>query len=89
MAKQTKITIETDSLFILKGCRSQHAWCPRCAGMGEVIRLEETAVLSNLTALEVKEWLASEELHRYEAADGSTLICLNSLLRWMQSKRRA
>src|SRR4051794_10313758 len=42
MAKQTKITIETDSLLILRGRNSTRAWCPRCAAEGEMIALENT-----------------------------------------------
>ena len=38
MAKQTKITIETDSLLILRGRSSVRAWCPRCAAEVEADR---------------------------------------------------
>jgi len=36
----------------------------------------------NQAALE--EWMNSGELHRSQTPDGSTLICLNSLLAWVQ-----
>ena len=42
MAKQTKITIEIDSLLILRRGNSTRAWCPRCAAEGEMIALEKT-----------------------------------------------
>jgi hypothetical protein len=80
MAKQTKITIETDSLLILRGRNSIHAWCPLCAAEGEMIALGHVGVISNLDRSAVEEWLNSQELHRSQAADGSALICLNSLL---------
>jgi hypothetical protein len=32
-------------------------------------------------------WLNSGELHRPQAADGSTLICLNSLLAYVQKTK--
>jgi hypothetical protein len=47
MAKQTTITIETDSLLILRCRSSRLAWCPLCAAEGEVIALEEVGVISN------------------------------------------
>jgi len=80
MAKQMKITIETDSLLVLRGQASRRAWCPLCKAEREMIALEDTAVVSNLDRRALEEWLNSGELHRSQAADGSTLICLNSLL---------
>lgn len=80
MAKQTKITIETDSLFILRGRNSRRTWCPQCAAEREMIALENLGVISNLDRPALQEWLNSGELHRLEKADGSVLICLNSLL---------
>jgi len=80
MAKQTKITIETDSLLILQGWNSRRSWCPQCGAEGEIIALDVTAVISNLDRPALGDLLNSTELHRSQAADGSTLICLNSLL---------
>jgi hypothetical protein len=80
MAKQRKIMIETDSLLILRGRSSVRAWCPQCAVEAEMIRLQDAGVVSNLVPPEVEEWFESRELHKSQAADGSSLICLNSLL---------
>ena len=80
MAKKTKITIETDSLLILRGRSSRHARCPICAVEGEMIALEDAGLISNLDRPALEEWLNSGELHRSQAADGSAVICLNSLL---------
>jgi hypothetical protein len=87
MAKQTKITIETDSLLVLRGRTSLRAWCPRCAAEGEMVRLDGTGVISNLSPTEVEKWLESAELHRSQASDGSSLICLNSLLQRVRNKQ--
>jgi hypothetical protein len=84
MAKQTKITIETDSLLILRGRSSVRAWCPRCAAEVEMIAMEDVGVISNLDPHALEKWLHSEELHRLQAADGSPLTCLNSLLARVQ-----
>jgi hypothetical protein len=84
MAKRTRITIETDSLLILRGRSSLRAWCSRCGAEAEMIALEETGVISNLERPELEEWLNSGELHRLQTAEGSTLICLNSLLARVQ-----
>jgi hypothetical protein len=85
MAKQTTVTIETDSLLILRGRSSTRAWCPRCKAEVEMIALKDTGVISNLDQPALEEWLSSEELHRSQAADGSPLTCLNSLLARVQN----
>ena len=85
MAKQTKITIETDSLLILRGRSSTRAWCPQCDADAEMITLENIGVVSNLNRTALEAWLNSGELHRSRAADGSVLVCLNSLLARVQN----
>jgi len=87
MAKQTKITIETESLLILKGRATNRAWCPDCAAEREVIALEDIGVISNLERSALEEWLNSGNLHRPQAADGSTLICLDSLIAQVQKTK--
>lgn len=87
MAKQTKITIETDSLFIVRGRGSARVWCPLCQADAEMIALENVGVISNLDRPAVEKWFNSGELHRSQAADGSALVCLNSLLARVQNTR--
>lgn len=87
MTKKTTITFETDSLLIVQGCQSQRAWCRLCAAEGEMIALNNLGVMSNLEPAALAEWLNSSELHRFQAADGSWLICLNSLLARVQNAR--
>jgi hypothetical protein len=87
MAKHTKITIETESLLVLRGRNTRRAWCPTCSVEGEVIALEEVGLISNLERSALEEWLNSRNLHRSQAADGSTLICLNSLLTRLQKTK--
>ncbi len=87
MAKETKITIETDSLLILRGRNSLRTWCPACTAESEMIALESVGVISNLDRPALEAWLNSGDLHRSLAADGSSLICLNSLLARVQNKK--
>ncbi|WP_433975564.1 hypothetical protein [Tunturiibacter lichenicola] len=87
MSKQTRITIETESLLILRGRTSRHIWCPHCVAEVEVIALEEVGVISNLDQSAFEQWVNSPELHRSETPSGSTLICLNSLLARVQKTK--
>jgi hypothetical protein len=80
MAKPTKITVETDSLMIVRGRNSTRAWCPLCGAETEMVAIESVGVITNLDRPAVEEWLNSGALHRSQSADGSEQICLNSLL---------
>ena len=89
MGRRTKITIETDSLLVLRGRKPLRAWCPECGAEVEMIPLEGVGVISNLTQPEVKAWMESEELHRTLASDGAALICLNSMLKRLHKAKIA
>jgi hypothetical protein len=80
MAIHTRVTVETDSLFIVRGRNSTRAWCPLCGAEAEMVSTESIGVITNLDRSELEEWLNSEVLHRSQSADGSAQICLNSLL---------
>ncbi len=80
MARQTKITVETDSLMIVRGRNSTRAWCPQCGAEAEMVSIESMGVITNLDRSEFEEWLNSDVLHRSQSANGSAQICLNSLL---------
>ena len=86
MSKETKITIEWDSLLILHGRSPLRAWCPDCASEVEMIPLDGVSVISNLAPSEVEAWIQSEDLHHVMAADGAPLICLNSMLKRVRKK---
>ncbi len=81
MARQITITIETDSLLVLRGCRPRRAWCPQCGAETDVIPLDGIGVISNLRPREVQAWIEDGDFHRTLSAEGVSLICLNSMLR--------
>ena len=87
MAKQTKITIETESVLVLRGRNSLRAWCPECGTIGDMIVLADIGVISNLAPSEVRAWLESETIHRSQTSDGAQLICLSSLLKRAQKPK--
>jgi hypothetical protein len=89
VTKLTRITIETDSLLILHGRSSDRVWCRHCQAEVGAIALENVGVISNLERAALEEWLNSGKLHRLQTGDGSTLICLNSLLARLQNKKNS
>jgi hypothetical protein len=84
MTRKMKITFENSSLVVLEGRGLARAWCPRCAALVEWIALADVGVLSNLEKPELEQWFRSDELHRVPADDGSTVLCLPSLLNHLQ-----
>jgi hypothetical protein len=46
-----------------------------------MIPLDGVGVISNLAATEVEMWIQSADLHQVIAADGASLICMNSMLK--------
>jgi hypothetical protein len=89
MAKETKISIETDSLMVMRGTVSLRGWCPECSAEREMIAFDGIWVISNLSPSEVQAWLESEAIHHSQAPDGTHLICLNSLLKRVQKPKTA
>lgn len=87
MAKRTRIRIETDSLLVLRGRKSLRAWCSQCGAEAEMIPLNGVGVVSNLPPAEVQAWMESPDLHHTKTADGTALICLNSMLRRVRRTR--
>ena len=89
MARHTKITVETDSLLVLRGRTPLRAWCPQCGAEAEMIPLDEVGVVSNLPPPEVQAWMESQDLHHTTAADGAPMICLNSMLKRVHKAKTA
>lgn len=87
MAKLTRMTFETDSLLVIRGRKSLRAWCTQCRAETEMIPLNDAGVVSNLPAAEVQAWMESPDLHRTKTADGTALICLNSMLHRVRRTR--
>jgi hypothetical protein len=87
MAKRMTITIETTSLLIIRARIVRRAWCPECGAVGEMVTSAVTAVSSDPSQHAVDKWIDSMNLHRPQAPDGGTLICLNSLLAQVQKTK--
>jgi hypothetical protein len=89
MTKQARITIQTDSLLLLRGRSCTRARCPFCNAESEMVALENLQVVSNLDRAALEQWINSGELHRLQGEDGSALICLNSLLARVQTAKNS
>jgi hypothetical protein len=81
MAKRTKITIETDSLLVLRGRTSLRAWCSQCGAEVKTIPLNDAGLVSNLPPASVQAWMQSAGLHQITTAGGVLLLCFDYMLK--------
>ena len=79
MAKQTRITVETNSMLVLRGRSLMRAWCADCGSEQEMIALESAQDDGGVHKVSADEWLNRSSLHFLEG-NGGRLICLRSLL---------
>ena len=78
--KTTTITVETERILIVRPAERVMGWCPPCNRQGEFILLDTSAFLDPAVAVQIQEWRKTGRLHLCEQENGSTRICLASLL---------
>lgn len=79
MARQTRITVETNSVLVLRGQSLIRAWCTACGSDQEMVALERVEDQADLHNVSTDEWLNRSSLHFLEG-NGRRLVCLRSLL---------
>jgi hypothetical protein len=80
MTRKTTITIETSSIVVIRAGGLMDGWCSGCGTQVEMIPMDDLGAVTNLKVPMIEQWLNSGELHRFEGRDGSSAICLNSLV---------
>jgi hypothetical protein len=75
--KTTRVTVETETLMIVRRAKATLAWCPDCRAEVDVITLGPQEPAS---AAHIQEWLKIGKLHMWQEPDGPAHICLPSLL---------
>ena len=84
--KTTRITVETDTLMVVRRARTISAWCPDCRAEVDAIALSSDSLAEAATAAQVQQWLDSSKLHYWQHADGPAQICVPSLLQCIESE---
>jgi hypothetical protein len=78
--RTTKITVETESLVVIRRAKAVLTWCPECLANVETIMLDADSLAEPATATQIREWLATGKLHLWQPVNGSAQICVTSLL---------
>jgi hypothetical protein len=74
--RTTKITIETEGLFLVRQARTVVTWCPGCEAEVEAMLLDEDTPAAQLLG-----GLPTGTLHIWSPAEGEARVCLPSLMR--------
>lgn len=83
LKRKVRVTV-TQELFVSLGVRGDaraSAWCPRCAAIVRVVTPDEAAAVAGVSTRRIFRWLESNQLHFFETARLSTLVCFESLPR--------
>jgi hypothetical protein len=92
VVKTTRITIETESLLIVRRGKTVVTWCPVCGADAEMMTLEgstlgediRSTLSEHIPSTPLSEWLAAGKLHLLSSDGGPDRICLTSLLRCLE-----
>jgi len=80
--RRTKVTVVKEHAFTYVEHRSSiRIECEKCGAMTRMVRLDETTLVSGASMQEIRRDVEASGLHYTEEANGSFLICLNSLLK--------
>ena len=86
VVKTTRITIETESLVIVRRGETIVTWCPVCCADVEAMTLTGDGLGEDLSSALLSGWLAAGKLHLWNSDGGPDQICLTSLLRCFESE---
>ncbi len=79
--RTTRITIETESLTIVRHVKAASAWCPECQAEVDVISLPATSLSDPETAPQMNALINNRGVHVWDSPQGNVHICMFSLLR--------
>lgn len=83
-----EITVETRRLFIHRWAKRAPIRCLACSSAAEWVTPGQAAELAGVNTRSVYRWVEAERLHFTETAEQAPLICLNSLLRSIDIRRK-
>lgn len=86
--RRMEITVETRRLVIRRSTNQAPVWCVECSSPVQLITPEEAAVLAGVNTRTIYRWVETAQLHFLETAEQSPLLCLNSLLRLTDIRRK-
>ncbi len=84
VVRTARITVETDTIIVVRRASKAPACCPVCQAQVDVITLDNAGPAEAGAAAQIQRWLDSGKLHLWQESNGPTQICLPSLLRCLE-----
>lgn len=83
MAKKVTITIETDNVLLVRRRQGigRRIWCESCRAIVDFATVKDACRFTSTDAHALRDLMTEDILHAITQADGSTVICLASLLK--------
>ena len=81
--RTTRITVETETVTLVRRAKVAVGWCPECHAEADVITLDEQSLADEETATQIQQWIATGNLHMCRA-QGRVQLCVQSLLRFFE-----
>ena len=78
--KLTRISVESETVWVFRGARVCVAWCRQCGAEVDVITLTPDSFAESATTAQVEQWLGTGKLHLWQTPEGTVHICVTSLL---------
>lgn len=79
--RKIRITVETDSVLLVRRANSSRAWCEKCADFSEYASIEVAIALASADTDTLTQLVRADRLHLTKATDESPLVCLRSILK--------
>jgi hypothetical protein len=86
LVRTTRITIETDSLLVVRRAKTIVTWCPACCAEVDVMTVEGDDLSEAVPGANLRDWLATGKLHLWHFGTGPAQICLPSLLQCFEAE---
>lgn len=78
---RTTITIQTERFLVMSARKDLYGFCSACGDEVRMVTIDAAATLSRLSSREIYREVEAGMLHFIETAEGSILVCFNSLNR--------
>lgn len=82
--RTTRITVETETITVVRRARVDLGWCPQCGAEADLICLGESTQIDQATVAQIERWQRTNQLHLWQSHDGPMLICVKSLMRCIE-----
>ena len=81
--KKIEITVQTERLMLIRRRGISRRWCESCGCEVDVVNFAQAQVLTGIGQQTLRDGAPAVSWHCLEAADGSRVVCLQSLLKSM------